>query len=148
MSIAVMTPEAVQAVLKQRYPMLLVDRVISLEVGKSITTIKMVTGNEINSIANFASNGVLPSTLLVEAIGQSASILFAETTGGGRQSEFLVLGSIDEMKFLKPVAAGDRMEIDVKVAKFVGAFALVDAVVRVESTEVAKGRMGFARRVL
>jgi 3-hydroxyacyl-[acyl-carrier-protein] dehydratase len=144
-----MTPVEVQAILKQRYPMLMVDRVIALEVGKSIRTVKLVTGNEMSSIGNFAGFGVLPSTLLVEAIGQSASILFARTSGSGTQpEEFLVLGSIDEMRFTRPVVAGDRMEIDVQVAKFVGAFALVDAVVRVESNQVAKGRMGFARRVL
>jgi hypothetical protein len=45
---------------------------------------------------------------LVEAIGQAASVLFSKTMGSGtRPGEFLVLGSIHEMRFLKPVVPGD-----------------------------------------
>jgi 3-hydroxyacyl-[acyl-carrier-protein] dehydratase len=144
-----MTSEEVQSVLKHRYPMLMVDSVSSLEVGKRIRAIKNVTVAELNSMSQFQGYPMLSGTLIVEAIGQSASILFAETTRTGtRPGEFLVLGSIVEMNLLKPVIAGDRMEIDVHVSKIVGDFAVVDAVVVVDRTEVAKGRLGFARRTL
>jgi 3-hydroxyacyl-[acyl-carrier-protein] dehydratase len=85
----------------------------------------------------------------VEAIGQAASILFSKTTGTGTQSgEFLVLGAINEMRFLVPVVPGDRMEIEVQVLKFIEDFALVEAVATVDSTAVARGKLGFARRGL
>ena len=91
----------------------------------------------------------MPCTLIVEAIGQAASILFTKTTGAGTGSgEFLVLGSIHKMNFLKPVISGDRMEINVTVSKFLGDFAIVEAVVTVDRTEVAKGMLGFAKRAL
>jgi 3-hydroxyacyl-[acyl-carrier-protein] dehydratase len=90
---------------------------------------------------------VTPGTLIVEAIGQSASILFTKTTGTGTQpGEFLVLGSIHEMRFLKPVIPGDRMEIDVQVFEFIGDFAIVEAVVMVNGAEVGGGKL--RRRVL
>ena len=88
-----MTFEEVRLVLKQRFPMIMVDNVISLEPGKSIRTTKNVTGNEIQFLGHFPERAVLPGTLIVEAIGQSASILFSKTTGTGVQpGEFLVLG--------------------------------------------------------
>ncbi len=147
MTTPLMTFEEVRAALKQRFPMLMVDIVISLEPGKSIRTTKNVTGSEIQFSGHFPEHAVMPGTLIVEAMGQSACILFSKTAGTGMQpGEFLVLASINEMRFLAPVVPGNRMEIDVQVLKFIGDFALVEAVAMVDSTAVARGKVGFARR--
>jgi 3-hydroxyacyl-[acyl-carrier-protein] dehydratase len=149
MTTPLMTFEDVRATLKQRFPMLMVDTVISLEPGKSIRTTKNVTGNEVQFLGHFPEHAVMPGTLIVEAIGQSASILFSKTTGTGTQpGEFLVLGSINEMRFLVPVVPGNRLEIDVQVLKFIEGFALVEGVATVDAIMVAKGKLGFARRGL
>jgi 3-hydroxyacyl-[acyl-carrier-protein] dehydratase len=141
--------EEVRAALKQRFPMIMVDSVTSLEPGKSIRTTKNVTGNEIQFLGHFPEYAVLPGTLIVEAIGQSASILFSKTTGTGtRAGEFLVLGSINNMRFLAPVVPGDRIEMELQVLKFVEDLALVEAVAKVDQTVVATGKLGFARRSL
>jgi 3-hydroxyacyl-[acyl-carrier-protein] dehydratase len=146
-NIPVMTFEDVRAVLKQRFPMLMVDCVMEIEPGKSIRTTKNVTGSEIQFLGHFPEYAVMPGTLIVEAIGQSASILFAKSTGNGAQAgDFLVLGAINEMRFLAPVVPGDRMEIAVHVLKFVGDFALVESTVTVNDNLVAKGKLGFARK--
>lgn len=149
MAIPVMTFEEVRAALKQRFPMLMVDTVVSLEPGKSIRTTKNVTGNEIHFLGHFPEHAVMPGTLIVEAIGQSASILFSKTTGAGTQpGEFLVLGAINEMRFLVPVVPGNKLEIDIQVLKFIEGFALIGAVATVDGTAVARGKLGFARRCL
>jgi 3-hydroxyacyl-[acyl-carrier-protein] dehydratase len=149
MGLPLMTFEEVRVALKQRFPMIMVDIVLSLEPGKSIRTAKNVTGNEIQFLGHFPEYAVMPGTLMVEAIGQSASILFSKTTGTGTQpGEFLVLGAINEMRFLVPVVPGNRLEIEVQVLKFIEDFALVEAVATVEGTTVAKGKLGFARRGL
>jgi 3-hydroxyacyl-[acyl-carrier-protein] dehydratase len=149
MTMPLMSFEEVRAALKQRFPMIMVDTVISLEPGKSIRTTKNVTGNEIHFLGHFPEHAVMPGTLIVEAIGQSASILFSKTTGTGTQpGEFLVLGSIHEMRFLVPVIPGNRLEIEIKVLKFIEDLALVEAVATVDATVVAKGKLGFARRGL
>jgi len=144
-----MSFEDVRASLKQRFPMIMVDSVISIEPGKSIRTIKNVTGNEIHFLGHFPEAAVMPGTLIVEAIGQSASILFSKTTGTGMApGEFLVLGSINEMRFLAPVVPGDRMEMRIQVLKFIEDFAVIEAVAEVDGAIVAKGKLGFARRSL
>jgi 3-hydroxyacyl-[acyl-carrier-protein] dehydratase len=149
MTAPVMTFEEVRATLKQRFPMLMVDTVIALEPGKSIRAIKNVTGNELQFLGHFPEHAVMPGTLIVEAIGQAASILFAKTTGTGIDTgEFLVLGTINQMRFLVPVVPGNKMEIEVKVLKFIEGFALVEAEAKVDDTIVAKGSLGFARRGL
>src|ERR1700694_5562147 len=146
MAAVLMKFEEVRAALKQRVPMIMVDSVISLEPGKCIRTTKNVTGNEIQFLGHFPEHAVMPGTLIVEAIGQAASILFSKTMGtGARPVEFLVLGTINDMRFLKPVVPGDRMEMDVKVLKFTDDFAVVEAVATVDGTDVARGKMGFAK---
>lgn len=149
MSTIAMTFEEVRAALKQRFPMIMVDSVISLEPGKHIRAIKNVTGSEIQFLGHFPEYAVMPGTLIVEAVGQAASILFSKSMGSGtRPGEFLVLGSINEMRFLKPVVPGDRMELDVQVLKFVDDFAVVEVRAIVNDTDVAKGKLGFARKSL
>ena len=149
MTSPVMTFEEVRAALKQRFPMLMVDMVAALEPGKSIQTIKNVTGNELQFLGHFPEHAVMPGTLIVEAIGQSASILFSKTTGTGVQpGEFLVLGTINEMRFLVPVVPGNRLEMNIQVLKFIEGFALIEAVATVDGTVVARGKLGFARRSL
>ena len=59
-----------------------------------------------------------------------------------------MLGSIHEMRFLVPVIPGNRLEIEIKVLKFIEDLALVEAVATVDATIVAKGKLGFARRGL
>lgn len=142
----VMTFEEVRSTLQQRFPMLLVDTVSLLEPGKSIRIKKNVTGNEPQFLGHFPELAVMPGTLIVEAIGQSACILFVKTQGGLNAGEFLVLGVINEMRFLAPVLPGDTMEIDVTVQKFLQDYAVVEAVVTVDGTVVARGQLGFAKR--
>jgi 3-hydroxyacyl-[acyl-carrier-protein] dehydratase len=148
MSAPLMTFSEVRQALKQRFPMLMVDTVLTLVPEKRIVTAKNVTGNEIQFLGHFPELAIMPGTLIVEAIGQSASILFSRTTGLGLQpGEFLVLALID-MRFLVPVVPGDRMEIDVQVLKLAGDIALVEGTVTVSGTVVARGKLGFARRTL
>ena len=139
----------VRTLLKQRFPMIMVDAVLELVPAQRIVTLKNVTGNEIQFLGHFPDLAVMPGTLIVEAFGQSASILFSRTTSLGLQpGEFLVLGSINDMRFLVPVMPGDRMEIAVQILKTAGDITLVEGSVRVGETLVARGKLGFARRTL
>ena len=149
MATPLMTFEEVRGLLKQRFPMLMVDTVLELVPEKSIVTIKNVTGNEMQFLGHFPERAIMPGTLIVEALGQSASILFSRTTSLGlRPGEFLVLGVINDMRFLVPVVPGDRLKIDVQILKIAGDIALVEGVVTVSETMVARGKLGFARRAL
>lgn len=149
MSKPLMCFEEVRALLKQRFPMIMVDNVLALEPGRSIRATKNVTGNEIQLLGHFPEYAVMPGSMILEAIGQAASILFSKTTGTGTGAgEFLVLGLVDDMRFLVPVTPGDQMEISVDVAKIVKDVAFVKGVVTVGDIVVATGKLGFARRRL
>jgi 3-hydroxyacyl-[acyl-carrier-protein] dehydratase len=133
--------------LKQRFPYLMVDRVLELEPEKRIKTVKNVTGGEIQFLGHFPDYAVMPGTLIVEAFGQSASLLFSHSTGLGlKPGEFMVLGVINDMRFLVPVLPGHTMIMDVNIVKMTPTAALVEGFVRVNETIVAQGKLSFGRR--
>jgi len=61
--------------LPHRYPLLLVDRVVDYELGKTITAIKNVTVNEEFFNGHFPHKPVMPGVLMIEALAQTAAIL-------------------------------------------------------------------------
>jgi 3-hydroxyacyl-[acyl-carrier-protein] dehydratase len=144
-----MTFAEVRTLLKQRFPMIMVDTVVELVPERRIRTTKNVTGNEIQFLGHFPEYAIMPGALIVEAFGQSASILFLKsTTLQVRPGEFPVLGVINDMRFLVPVLPGDRLEVTVDIIKIAGDITLVEGVVAVDTTIVARGKLGFANRVL
>jgi 3-hydroxyacyl-[acyl-carrier-protein] dehydratase len=144
-----MTFEEVKAHLKQRFPFIMVDRVLELEPGKRIKTLKNVAGNEIQFLGHFPDLAIMPGTSMIEAMGQSASILFSFTTGKGvNANEFMVLAVVNDMKFLVPVLPGHTMIMEVSIIKMTETAALVETVAYVDDTLVARGKLSFARKVL
>jgi len=144
-----MTFEEVKLCLKQRFPMLMVDRVLELEAGKRIKALKNVTGNEIQFLGHFPEFAIMPGTLIIEAIGQAASLLFSHTTGKGMNpKEFMALAAVNDMRFLAPVLPGHTMIMEVKILKMTEEAALIEGTASVDETVVTRGKLSFARIVL
>jgi 3-hydroxyacyl-[acyl-carrier-protein] dehydratase len=102
--------------LPHRFPFLLLDRVVSLELGKEIVAIKNVTINEPFFPCHFPYHPVMPGVLIVEAMAQAAAVLSFKTTGL-KPSEDTVyyFAGIDKARFKKPVIPGDQLELKVAI---------------------------------
>lgn len=141
--------EEVKANLKQRFPLIMVDRVLELEPGKRIKTLKNVTGNELQFLGHFPDFAIMPGTFIIEAIGQSAAILFSRTAGDHTNPrEFLVLAIVNDMKFLVPVLPGHTLMIEVNILKMTEQAAVVEGIASVDNTVVTQGKLSFARKIL
>lgn len=139
--------EEIKGLLKQRFPFIMVDRVLEIEPGERIKALKNVTGNEIQFLGHFPEYAIMPGVFIVEAIGQSASILFSVTNGKGiEKGEAMVLGAINNMRFHAPVYPGQTMIIDVSFGKIMEEVALIQSQVMVEGNLVASGQLTFARK--
>jgi 3-hydroxyacyl-[acyl-carrier-protein] dehydratase len=139
--------EEVKKLLKQRFPFVMVDRVLEIEPGKSIRALKNVAGNEIQFLGHFPDYSIMPGALIIEAIAQSASLLFSYTTGKGMESgEVMAMAAVNDMRFLVPVLPGHTMIIQVNVIKATDEAALVEGVVSVDDAVVTKGKLSFARK--
>ncbi len=103
--------EKIKKLLPHRYPMLLVDRVESIEKGKKIIAIKNVTINEEFFNGHFPSKPVMPGVLIVEAMAQVSGILALDVMEGVSENSLVYFLSIENAKFRKPVEPGDTIEI-------------------------------------
>ena len=99
--------------LPHRYPMLLVDRVLSCEPGKRLTAIKNVTFNEPFFQGHFPHHPVMPGVLIIEAMAQACAVLTFHTESH-RADERLVyyFVGIDNARFKKPVMPGDTLRLE------------------------------------
>jgi 3-hydroxyacyl-[acyl-carrier-protein] dehydratase len=102
--------------LPHRYPMLLVDRVLHWESGKSITAIKNVTANEEFFNGHFPNKPVMPGVLMIEAMAQAAALLSFLTAEVKPDEKTLVyfLG-IDNARFKRPVEPGDQLKLEAEI---------------------------------
>lgn len=104
--------------LPHRYPMLLVDRVLTWESGKTITAIKNVTANEEFFNGHFPNKPVMPGVLMVEAMAQTAAILSFLTMGQKPDENTIVyFVGIDNVRFKRPVGPGDQLKMDVEILR-------------------------------
>ena len=126
--------------LPHRYPFMLVDRVLSLDVGKEIVAVKNVSMNEPFFPGHFPYHPVMPGGLIVEAMAQAAAILSFKTmeTKPSDDSVYYFAG-IDNARFKKPVSPGDQLILKVKIDRVLRGIwkysgqALVDDVVVAEA---------------
>jgi 3-hydroxyacyl-[acyl-carrier-protein] dehydratase len=100
-----------------RYPFLLVDRVLEIELGKGITALKNVSINEPFFAGHFPVRPVMPGVLIIEALAQSAAILACRTNDWKQNESLFYLGSIDNTRFKKVVVPGDQLVLKIDVLK-------------------------------
>ncbi|HJV65030.1 MAG TPA: 3-hydroxyacyl-ACP dehydratase FabZ [Geomonas sp.] len=102
----------IMEILPHRYPFLLVDKVLELEVGKRIVAIKNVTMNEPFFQGHFPGHPVMPGVLIIEAMAQSVAIMAYLAEGEGASEKVSYFMAIDNARFRKPVKPGDTLRIE------------------------------------
>ena len=126
--------------LPHRYPFVLVDRVLSLELNKEIVAVKNVTINEPFFPGHFPYHPVMPGVLIVEAMAQAAAILSFKTMDSKPdQNSVYYFAGMDNVRFKKPVSPGDQLVLKVSIDRILRGIwkykgeALVDGAVVAEA---------------
>ena len=94
--------------LKHRYPFLMVDRITEYD-GMKITGYKNVTFNEPYFEGHFPEDPTMPGVLIVESMGQVASVLLGIKLGMEQGNKIAFLTGMDKVRFRKPVRPGDQL---------------------------------------
>ena len=108
----------IKELLPHRYPLLLVDRVLTWEANKTITAIKNVTVNEEFFNGHFPHKPVMPGVLMIEAMAQTAAILsFLTMNVKPDENSVVYFVGIDNARFKRPVGPGDQLKMDVEIVR-------------------------------
>jgi len=139
----------VLAHLPQRYPLLMVDRVLECEPGKRILAVKNVSANEPHFLGHFPGRPIMPGVLILEAMAQAACILALRTKGevAGANTAYYYAG-IDGARFKRPVVPGDQLELEVLLLAHRRGIWKFSCIARVAGAVVTEAEILCTERIL
>ena len=127
--------------LPHRYPMLLVDRILSIEPGKSCVGLKNVTINEEFFQGHYPGRPIMPGVLIVEAIAQAGCLMLLHEEEN--RGMIPVIGAIDNVKFRRPVVPGDQLRSEVTLEWMRGTVGRIKGLGKVDGELVCEMEMTF-----
>ncbi|WP_426148645.1 3-hydroxyacyl-ACP dehydratase FabZ [Polaromonas sp. DSR2-3-2] len=135
--------------LPHRYPILLVDRVLEIETGKSIKALKNVTINEPFFMGHFPKHPVMPGVLMIEAMAQAAALLSFSTLGVTPDDKTVYyFAGIDGARFKRPVGPGDQLIMDVELLRMKAGIFKFKGVCRVDGTLACEAELMCTMRTV
>jgi len=141
-----LTIQEISKILPQRFPFLMIDRVLELEPGKRIVAVKNVSYNEEFFSGHFPGQPILPGVLIIEAMAQASIILFysAKKQATEKKKNYY-LGSV-KVRFAHSVVPGDQLQLIIEPLKVVSYAGIVKAQAKVGDIEVASGEISFVAK--
>ena len=109
--------DEIKRLIPHRYPFLLLDKVKDIIKNESAIGIKNVTVNEPFFPGHFPSSPVFPGVLQIESMAQTAAVLVAKSLNFSDSNALVLLTTIDNAKFRKPVIPGDVMSLVISVKR-------------------------------
>jgi UDP-3-O-[3-hydroxymyristoyl] N-acetylglucosamine deacetylase/3-hydroxyacyl-[acyl-carrier-protein] dehydratase len=132
---------AVMKILPHRYPFLMVDRVLRLEPGRSITAVKNVTVNEPFFMGHWPGRPIMPGVMILEALAQASGIMISDFVD--RAKKVTMIAAIDEVRIRRPVVPGDQLRLEVTCLRLKSSSAHVLGVARVGNQLAAEAKFKF-----
>lgn len=130
--------EEIKKIIPQRFPFLMIDRVIEASPEK-VVALKNVSAGEHFFTGHFPEQKVMPGVLIIEAMAQSGIVLYRQKF---KNDNVLFLVSV-KSRFLKPVFPGDQLKIEVTPVKMLSKIGIFKAEVFVEKNKVAEAEIAF-----
>lgn len=134
---------AIQKILPHRYPFLLVDKIIHLELDKKVIGVKSVTGNEPFFPGHFPGRPIMPGVLIIEAMAQTGGILMLNSVDNP-QEKLVVFMGIDKAKFRRQVVPGDQLVLEAELIQNRGKFVIIKAKAMVGNSVAAEAELKAA----
>jgi 3-hydroxyacyl-[acyl-carrier-protein] dehydratase len=104
-------------ILPHRYPFVLVDRILEIELGNSIKGLKNVTINEPFFPGHFPTEPVMPGVLIMEGMAQVGAILAYLTEKEKIGNSLVYFAGMDGVRFRKKVVPGDQIIYELNILK-------------------------------
>ncbi|WPM33032.1 3-hydroxyacyl-ACP dehydratase FabZ [Hydrogenobacter sp. T-2] len=138
----------IMEILPHRYPILLVDKIVEMELGKRIVGIKNVSVNEPVFQGHFPDFPLMPGVYILEAMAQVGGILMIKSLGLEIGKYAIVFAGIDDARFKRPVYPGDQLLLELEVISLKKSLSKMKGTARVDSEVVATAVLYAAAREL
>ncbi len=136
-----MDPDSIEELLPNRYPLLLVDRV--LEEGEGwARVLKNVTNDEPFFPGHFPGFPIMPGSLILEGMAQTVGIILGRGSRGQRGIGYLA--AVDRARFRKPVRPGDQIIYEAKLIRSRRGFHRAEVRATVAGQPVAEAILSIA----
>ena len=139
--------DEIKKLIPHRYPFLLIDKVFDIVKNESATGVKNVTVNEPYFPGHFPSSPVVPGVLQIESMAQTAAVLVAKSLNISNSNALVLLTTIDNAKFRKPVIPGDVMSLVISVKRIRNKLWKFGGQVIVESQKVSECEFSAMMRI-
>jgi 3-hydroxyacyl-[acyl-carrier-protein] dehydratase len=139
--------EEIKKLIPQRFPFIMIDRVLEIEPGKHVVAVKNISGNDMVFLGHFPEKAVMPGALIIEAMAQTAIILFAVGKEKPEEGEkpLYYFGSV-KARFLHPAVPGDQLKIKVENVKSLPNGAFVSGEAFVDDKKITEAELVFSVR--
>lgn len=131
----------VMELLPHRYPFLLIDRVVEIEPGQSLSAIKNVTINEPFFQGHFPNQPIMPGVLILEAMAQATGLLAFADMGVEHKSKLYMLVGIDKSRFRGQVVPGDQLVLNISLKRNMRGIGMFSCQALVADEVVAEAEM-------
>ena len=109
--------EKIMGLIPHRYPLLLIDRIISISEDQGAIALKNVTINDNFFNGHFPGKPIMPGVLIVEAMAQASAAFIVMSTDVSTKGKMVYFMSIEEAHFRKPVIPGDSLYLHIQKIK-------------------------------
>ena len=133
--------QEIMKVLPHRYPFLLVDRIVKMDMGNEIVGLKNVTINEPFFQGHFPGQPIMPGVLLLEGMAQVGGIMAFYDKPEYIGNKILFFAGIDKARFRKPVVPGDQLYYTLTFLKRKRTVTVMKGVARVDDKVVAEAQL-------
>jgi 3-hydroxyacyl-[acyl-carrier-protein] dehydratase len=128
-------------VLPHRYPFVMVDRILSIDVGKQVVGLKNVTINEQFFQGHFPERPIMPGVLILEGMAQVGGIMAYYANPEAIGNKLLFFAGIDKARFRRPVVPGDQLIFTLELIKKKRSIMIMSAKATVDDQVVAEAEL-------
>ena len=131
----------IMKLLPHRYPFVMVDKIISMEIGKQIVGLKNVTINEPFFQGHFPERPVMPGVLILEGMAQVGGVMAFYANPEAIGNKLLFFAGIDKARFRKPVVPGDQLIFTLELIRAKRGLTIMNGKATVDGKVVAEAEL-------